>query len=258
MTPAPVEPSGPKGRRRKGPGRTDYLLCVQVGDMPKALPVAVLEAKKEAEDPLKGMQQAKGYADCAALRREIRLLHQRPPLRRVRLLHRADRAARFRFADFPPHPDLTARYAKDTGIDLDSPEAAMLFQADSPAWSQSRYYQDAAIRAAFEKIILDRQAGTPPRVLLTLATGAGKTIIATNLLWRLTQAGQLAQARAVPLRPRRTARTGLHQAQGRLRRQRPHRRDRARRERRARMPASTSPPTRRWAWTMTTKASPAS
>ena len=63
-TPAPVEPTGPKGRRRKGPGRTDYLLCVRLDHMPKALPVAVLEAKKEAEDPLKGMQQAKGYADC--------------------------------------------------------------------------------------------------------------------------------------------------------------------------------------------------
>jgi type I restriction enzyme R subunit len=54
LTPPPVEPSGPKGRRRKGPGRTDYLLCVQVPDGPKAMPVAVLEAKKEAEDPLKG------------------------------------------------------------------------------------------------------------------------------------------------------------------------------------------------------------
>jgi type I restriction enzyme M protein len=32
--------------------------------MPKPLPVAVLEAKKEDEDPLKGMQQAKGYSDC--------------------------------------------------------------------------------------------------------------------------------------------------------------------------------------------------
>ena len=63
LTPAPVEPSGPKGRRRKGPGRTDYLLCVQAGDMPKPMPVAVLEAKKEGEDPLKGMQQARGYAD---------------------------------------------------------------------------------------------------------------------------------------------------------------------------------------------------
>jgi type I restriction enzyme R subunit len=74
---------------------------------------------------------------------------------------------------------------------MTQPEAALLFQADSPAWSLSRYYQDAAIRAAIEKILVDSQAGRPPRVLLTLATGAGKTVIATNLLWRLNQAGQL-------------------------------------------------------------------
>jgi hypothetical protein len=29
LTPPPVEPTGPKGRRRRGPGRTDYLLCVE-------------------------------------------------------------------------------------------------------------------------------------------------------------------------------------------------------------------------------------
>ncbi len=45
-TPAPIEPTGPKGRRKKGGGRTDYLLCVKVGDMPKPLPVAVIEARK--------------------------------------------------------------------------------------------------------------------------------------------------------------------------------------------------------------------
>lgn len=32
--------------------------------MPRALPVAVLEAKHAGDDPLKRMQQAKGYADC--------------------------------------------------------------------------------------------------------------------------------------------------------------------------------------------------
>jgi type I restriction enzyme R subunit len=64
-TPAPVEAIGHKGRRRAGGGRTDYLLCVQAGDMPKPLPVGVLEAKKESEDPLKGMQQAKSYAECS-------------------------------------------------------------------------------------------------------------------------------------------------------------------------------------------------
>jgi type I restriction enzyme R subunit len=190
LTPAPVEPTGPKGRRRKGPGRTDYLLCIQVGDAPKPMPVAVLEAKKEAEDPLKGMQQARGYADT--LRFDVKYVFSTNG-------HRYGEYDRFteavngpsQFCDFPSHPDLTARYCIDTGIDLTKPESAMLFQADSAAWSQSRYYQDAAIRASFEKILLDRQAGKPPRVLLTLATGAGKTIIATNLLWRLSQASQL-------------------------------------------------------------------
>ena len=189
-TPAPVEPTGPKGRRRKGAGRTDYLLCVQVGDMPKPLPVGVLEAKKENEDPLKGMQQAKGYADCQRFDVKYVFATNGHKYGEFDLFTKLQNGP-FLFPDFPPHPDLTARYAKDTGIDLSKPEAAMLFQADSAAWAQTRYYQDAAIRAAFEKILLDRQQGRPSRALLALATGSGKTIIATNLLWRLSQAGQL-------------------------------------------------------------------
>lgn len=189
-TPAPVEVTGPKGRRRKGSGRTDYLLCVQVGNMPKPLPVGVLEAKKQGEDPLKGMQQAKGYADCQ--RFDVKYVFATNGHRYGEFdLFTQLQTGPFDFARFPHHPELTARYARDTGIDVAQPGAAMLFQPDSPAWSASRYYQDAAIRAAFEKIIRSRQDGEAPRVLLTLATGAGKTIIATNLLWRLSQAGQL-------------------------------------------------------------------
>lgn len=189
-TPAPVEPTGPKGRRSKRGGRTDYLLCVQVGDMPKPLPVAVLEAKRESEDPLKGMEQAKGYADCT--RFDVQYVFAS----NGHLYGEYDKPSGIQtgphpLSEFPPHPDLCMRYAQDKGIDLNSPEAALLFQADSPAWSASRYYQDAAIRSAFEKIILEQQAGNTARVLLTLATGAGKTIIATNLLWRMAQAGLL-------------------------------------------------------------------
>lgn len=189
-TPAPVEPTGPKGRRRKGSGRIDYLICVQVGDMPKPLPVGVLEAKKGTEDPLKGMQQAKGYAECK--RFEVKYVfstngHEYGEFDFFTSLQKGP----FPFTDFPTHTELTARYAKEIGIDITHSDAAILFQADSPAWSQTRYYQDAAIRAAFEKIIKQRQEGIAPRALLTLATGAGKTIIATNLLWRLGQAGQL-------------------------------------------------------------------
>lgn len=186
-TPAPVEPTGPKGRRRRGTGRTDYLLCVQVGAMPRPLPVAVLEAKKEAEDPLKGMQQAKGYSDCR--RHDVKYVFATNGRRYGEFDKLTGmQAGPFPFPDFPCHPDLTTRYAKDTGIALNSPEAAMLFMADSPAYPQSRYYQDAAIRAAFEKIIRCRQTGEPAHVLLAMATGSGKTIIAANLLWRLHEA----------------------------------------------------------------------
>lgn len=190
LTPPPVEPTGAKGRRRRGPGRTDYLLCVQVGDMPKCMPVAVLEAKKEGDDPLKGMQQAKGYATCKRFDAKY-IFATNGHLYGEYDFFTGLQAGTFSFADFPMHSDLCARYAKDTGIDLSATDASMLLQPDSPAWSESRYYQDAAIRAAFEKIILDRRAGANPRVLLTLATGSGKTIIATNLLWRLSQAGEL-------------------------------------------------------------------
>lgn len=191
-TPAPVEPIGTKGRRRRGPGRTDYLLCVQAGDMPKALPVGVLEAKKESEAPLKGMQQAKGYADCK--RFEVKYVfatngHRYGEFDFFTNLQNGP----FPFPDFPTHPELTARYTRDTGIDITLPEAAMLFQADSPAWPDVRYFQDAAIRAAFEKIIRCRQNHEPARVLLSLATGSGKTVIAANLLWRLHEAGQLSK-----------------------------------------------------------------
>lgn len=189
-TPAPVEPVGPKGRRRKGPGRTDYLLCVQVGDMPRPLPVGVLEAKQESEDPLKGMEQAKNYADC--LRFDVKYVfatngHRYGEYDKISGLQ----GGPFPFPDFPRHEDLTNRYAKDTGINLTRPESAMLFMVDSPAYPQSRYYQDAAIRAAFEKILLCEQKEEPARVLLSMATGSGKTIIAANLLWRLHEAERL-------------------------------------------------------------------
>lgn len=57
-TPAPVEPTSPKGRRRKGPGRTDYLLCVQVGDKAardaeaKAVNIAAAVFDLKAVDPM--------------------------------------------------------------------------------------------------------------------------------------------------------------------------------------------------------------
>ncbi|HLC30627.1 MAG TPA: DEAD/DEAH box helicase family protein [Dehalococcoidia bacterium] len=52
-----------------------------------------------------------------------------------------------------------------------------------------RYYQDAAIRAALEKM-----AAGGKRVLLPMATASGKTYVAAYLLWKLYRAGQLRRA----------------------------------------------------------------
>lgn len=190
-TPAPVEPTGAKGRRRKGGGRTDYLLSVPVPGTPQPLVVGVIEAKADGEDPLKGMQQARRYADCT--RFAVRYAFSTNGHRYGEFdLGKQRMAGPLPFPDFPAHADLTARYLVDTGL-TNQTDTALLCMADSAAWSKPRYYQDAAIRAAFEKILCCEQAGEPARVLLSLATGAGKTVIAANLLWRLHEAGRLAK-----------------------------------------------------------------
>jgi type I restriction enzyme, R subunit len=59
--------------------------------------------------------------------------------------------------------------------------AAIPFEDKGGAW-QARYYQDIAINKALEAISAGQQ-----RILLTLATGTGKTFIAFQLAWKLFQ-----------------------------------------------------------------------
>ena len=161
-TPAPVEPTGPKGRRRKGPGKTDYLIGVHVPNGPKPLPVAILEAKPEDEDPLKGMQQAKGYSQCERFEAKY-IFSTNGHLYGKYNKFTGEQTGPFPLANFPDHKTLTDCYHRHTGINLEDPSASMLFQPDSPAYPEFRYYQDAAIRAAFEKILKRRRMARTPR-----------------------------------------------------------------------------------------------
>jgi type I restriction enzyme R subunit len=90
---------------------------------------------------------------------------------------------------FPTHDALKKRYEKGMGFSLESDAAKPLLVKYSGGENQRRYYQDAAIRAVFEKI-----AQGQTRALLSLATGAGKTFIAVNMLRRIADAGQLKKA----------------------------------------------------------------
>ena len=55
--------------------------------------------------------------------------------------------------------------------------AAVPFE-DKGGYFQGRYYQDIAIERVLEAIANDKQ-----RILLTLATGTGKTFIAFQIAW---------------------------------------------------------------------------
>ena len=59
--------------------------------------------------------------------------------------------------------------------------AAIPFE-DRGGYFQGRYYQDTAIEHALNAIANQQQ-----RILLTLATGTGKTFIAFQLAWKLFQ-----------------------------------------------------------------------
>ena len=90
---------------------------------------------------------------------------------------------------FPTPADLRRRYEEFKGFSLDSEAAKPLLSPYNGGESQRRYYQDAAIRAALEKI-----AAGGVRALLTMATGSGKTFIAAHLLKKFADAGQLVRA----------------------------------------------------------------
>jgi type I site-specific restriction endonuclease len=85
--------------------------------------------------------------------------------------------------------DLRARYEQGVGFSLESPAARPLITRYARGEATRRYYQDAAIRAVLEKVARGQR-----RALLSLATGAGKTFIAVNLLRRIADAGQLHRA----------------------------------------------------------------
>lgn len=80
------------------------------------------------------------------------------------------------------------------GFSLNDAAATPLLMRYPGGEATRRYYQDAAIRATFEKIARCERMGEPTRALLSLATGSGKTFIAVHLLKRIAEAGQLGRA----------------------------------------------------------------
>ncbi|MHB9108553.1 MAG: DEAD/DEAH box helicase family protein [Armatimonadota bacterium] len=179
--------------RRRSRGKIDYVLRVKINVDTQPVALALIEAKKESLPPGHGLSQAHGYADCKRL--NVKFVFSSNGHQFVEF----DAFTGFTSAPkpmtaFPSPADLRARYEQGMGFTLESPAARPLLQPYPGGEGTRRYYQDAAIRAVMEKIAQCEATGNPKRALLSLATGAGKTFIAVNLLKRISDAGQLTRA----------------------------------------------------------------
>lgn len=187
-----VEIVAGKPRRRAG-GRTDYTLRVRVSNEAQPVAVALIEAKKDSLPPGHGLDQAKGY--LAACRHNVLFVfssngHLFVEFDRTTGMTTSPRP----LSEFPSPADLRSRYERIMGFSLEAPVAKPLLARYPGGEGQRRYFQDAAIRAVLERVAQNATAGRPPRALLSLATGTGKTFIACNLLKRIADAGQLKRA----------------------------------------------------------------
>src|SRR5579863_7203266 len=158
--------------RIQGHGHRDPALFADYVLVYRNHKLAVVEAKAYDKELTEGVAQAKNYADKLAIRftystngrgiygvdmsegKEGELLSYPSPDELWQLTFAQANAWRDRFAAIP-------------------------FE-DKGGFFQGRYYQDLAIERVMEAIAADKS-----RILLTLATGTGKTFIAFQIAWKL-------------------------------------------------------------------------
>ena len=134
--------------------------------------LAVIEAKAWDKHYTEGVAQAKGYAQKLAIRFSYATNGQ--------AIYRIDMvtAAEGDVAQFPS-PDELWNLTFTVQNEWRERFASIPFEDKGGTWG-ARYYQDTAINRVLEAIAAEQQ-----RILLTLATGTGKTFIAFQLAWKL-------------------------------------------------------------------------
>jgi type I restriction enzyme, R subunit len=153
------------GRRGK-PLTADYVLIY------RNLKLAVIEAKAWDKPLTEGVGQAKNYAGKLKVRFAYST-NGRGVYGVDMLTGREGEAARY------PTPEELWELTFAAPNSWRDRFAAVPFE-DRGGYFQSRYYQDIAIERVLEAVADER-----PRILLTLATGTGKTFIAFQIAWKL-------------------------------------------------------------------------
>ena len=136
--------------------------------------LAVIEAKRRDLPDTEGVGQAKKYAE--KLQTRFAYSTNGAGIYQVDMTTGAEQYV----TGYPTPDELWNRVFAQRNVWRDR-FAAIPFEDKGGYW-QARYYQDIAIRRALEAI-----AAGQNRILLTLATGTGKTFIAFQLAWKLFQ-----------------------------------------------------------------------
>lgn len=157
--------------RRQKKKRTDFLLRYT-----RDVTLAVVEAKSLYKSVGTGLQQAKDYAEILGLKfayatngREI--------------LEFDFLTGRERPLDaFPPPDELWGRFLAGSPLDQ-AASRDYLSPSHHLSGKSPRYYQEIAINRALMAML-----GGQNRVLLMMATGTGKTVVAFQICWKLWSA----------------------------------------------------------------------
>src|SRR5262245_14569521 len=160
------------GFKRKAPKRVDYLLRYT-----RDFPLAVVEAKAAYRSALDGLQQAKQYAEMLGLKfafatngKEI-----------VEFDYFSGRESSC--STYPTPAVLWGRYRSGSHIKDQQAADQLLTPFNHDVRQGERYYQQIAINRTVEAILNGQR-----RLLLTMATGTGKTAVAFQLCWKLWNA----------------------------------------------------------------------
>ncbi len=172
----------PVGRRhRRKPGRkVDYLLSYRTD-----FPIAVVEAKAEYKLASDGLQQAMAYAEIL----DLRFAYSTNGHGIVE--HDFITGKQRELSEFPKPGDLWTRL-KGSVVPQDEKAAAVLVapfnrELRNPDGSVKlpRYFQVIAVNRAVAAVLAGRR-----RILLTMATGTGKSFVAAQVIWKLWKTGR--------------------------------------------------------------------
>jgi type I restriction enzyme R subunit len=156
--------------RRSEPDTADYVLIYRNHKL------AVVEAKREELSEAEGVGQAKAYAAKMAVR--FAYATNGHKIYRMELGKTPGEGPVDRFPT--PQELWSLTFAEPNA--WRERFAQVPFEDRSGSW-EARYYQDIAIQRVLDAVSDGRQ-----RILLTLATGTGKTAIAFQIAWKLFQA----------------------------------------------------------------------